>query len=161
MERKKLLIGVLIGALVVMVGLNLVLIARPPAGLEPRVRTLDIKIYHQYAAGEDPLEALLPGAGNLLVTEFYRWRPDVLVAFEGDTIVLNVLNPDDDVHGLAIPAFGVDTGPLVMGERATLRFVADRAGTFLFRCSVPWNPQLGHCTPDHVVQIGHLIILER
>jgi plastocyanin domain-containing protein len=121
-------------------------------------------MWEKKAVGEEPMEEVIPGAHDLLLTEFYHWEPSVLVAFEGDTIVLNVSNPRGTVHSLVIPDFGVDTGPLAPKEgKATVEFVADKAGVFPFMCGIPWDPTTDpeECHPDHKYQTGSLVILER
>lgn len=126
-------------------------------GLEPKTRTFDIYMWEKKAVGEEPMEEVIPEAPDLLLTEFYHWEPSVLVAFEGDTIVLNVSNPRGTVHSLVIPDFGVDTGPLAPeGGKATVEFVADKAGVFPFMCGTPWDPTTDpeECHPDHKYQTG-------
>ena len=65
--------------------------------------------------------------------------------------------------GLAVPGFGVDTGPLdPRGGEATLEFVADKAGTFAFNCSIGYDsgqdPE--YCHPDHEFMTGTIIVLD-
>ncbi len=139
-----------------------------PAGheLESKTQTFDIYMWEKKAVAEGSLVDLLPPTETSadLLTEFYHWEPMVLVAFKGDTVVLNVSNPRGTIHNLAIPAFGVDTGPLTpRGGKATLEFVADRAGSFPYMCTIPWDhttdPET--CHPDHKYMTGVLLILDR
>ncbi len=156
---RKFLVGVA-GLLVV----TLILAVYSAPALEPKTRTFDIYMWEKKPHGEPPLEKLLPGSLDLLVTEFHHWEPSVLVAFKGDTIVLNVSNPRGTVHSLTIPDFKVDTGPLApKGGKATVKFVADKAGVFAFMSGTPWNPKATpeECDPGHKYQTGSLIILER
>lgn len=134
------------------------------AGREPKTQVIDIFLWEKKAVAEDTLADLLGEAGHdQLITEFYHWEPIVIVVPLGDTIVLNVSNPRGTVHGLAVPAFNVDTGALEPREGvATLEFVADKAGTFTIECSIPWDssedPEL--CHPDHKYMTGTLIVLD-
>ena len=38
-------------------------------------QTFDVHVVDTYAKGEDPLEELVPGTGDALVTEFYQFIP--------------------------------------------------------------------------------------
>ena len=115
------------------------------------------------------MEEFIEAPHSVLIAHFFRWEPRVLVVFKGDTVVLNVYNPTDVVHGLEIPIFRVDTGPIAPfvegGEVSvvTVEFVADRAGTFEFRCATPYDPEVVPqvCHPDHDYLTGTLIVLDR
>ena len=133
-------------------------------GLEPTTQTFDVYMGEQEATGTTAMEELLlEDPHGVLIAHFFRWEPRVLVALKGDTIVLNVFNPSDVIHGLEIPVFRVDTGPMAPGTDTTVEFVADKAGTFEFRCSTPYSleadPQV--CHPDHDFLTGTLIVLDR
>lgn len=94
--------------------------------------------------------------------EFHRWEPPVLVAFRGDTIVLNVGNPRKRKHSLVIEAFNIDTGELEPRTgKKTVRFVASKSGVFEYKCGLKQDEAKGWCDPDHKYQVGHLIVLER
>jgi plastocyanin len=58
----------------------------------------------------------------------------------GEVVTLAVFNSDDNTHGLAIPAFGVDTGVIKSGITARVTFTASRLGTF------PFSEPAGYCT---------------
>ncbi len=58
----------------------------------------------------------------------------------GQVITFAVFNTDDNTHGLAIPAFNVDTGIIKHGITARVTFTADKVGTF------PWDEPIGYCT---------------
>ena len=141
--------------------------AGPPGpGLKPMTQTFDIYMWEKKAVAEGALVELLPPTETSadLLTEFYHWEPSVLVVFKGDTVVLNVSNPRGGIHNLAIPAFGVDTGPLApRGGEATISFVADRAGSFPYMCTIPWDPTTDPetCHPDHKSMTGVLLVLDR
>jgi hypothetical protein len=102
------------------------------------------------------------GGKDELGGEFHRWEPPVLVAFRGDTIVLNVGNPRKHKHSLVIEAFNIDTGILEPRTgKKTVRFVANKSGVFEYKCGLKHDAAKGWCDPDHKYQVGHLIILER
>jgi len=97
-----------------------------------------------------------------LTGEFHRWEPAVLVVNKGDTVHLTVENPRGNAHSLTLPDFGVTT-PLLeaRGGIAEVVFVADKAGTFQFKCGSEYDGALGICDVDHKRMVGNLIVLER
>lgn len=71
----------------------------------------------------------------------------------GDTIRLKITGFDDgigDGHGLAILEFGVDK-VIRMGQTVTVDFVANKAGTFTFHCTV-------FCGSGHSTMTGELVV---
>jgi cytochrome c oxidase subunit 2 len=64
----------------------------------------------------------------------YTFDPNVINVREGDQVELVVTATDRD-HGIAIPAFGVQQ-VLKKGVPTTVRFIANKPGTFTFHCSV-------------------------
>lgn len=77
----------------------------------------------------------------------YRFDPGVIRVNRGDTVTIELV-ATDVVHGLYLDGYGlqVEADP---GQTARLTFVADRAGTFRFRCSVS-------CGAMHPFMIGKL-----
>lgn len=83
-------------------------------------------------------------------------------ARSGDKVKLTVSNPRKNIHSLAIPAFKVDTGPVVPRTgKATVEFAADKAGIYVFMCNSQPDQAKGICDPDHKFQTGSLIVLAR
>ncbi len=143
---------------------SLLLSACAPAAPTPKTQTFDVYMWEKKAVGEGPLNELLPEAHDELISEFYHWEPSVLVVFKGDKVVLNVSNPRGTIHSFGIPAFGVETGPLApRGGEATVEFVADRAGSFPYLCTIPWDSTTDpeECHPDHKYMTGVLLVLDR
>lgn len=115
------------------------------------------------AAGRAPATLKLP----MVVATFsgqgvaaHRWYPTMLVARRGDTVELDVGNPDKFNHEFELTGYDLRTKKLTPGSSASLRFVADRTGVFLFRCALPHNPATGDCTPDHELMRGYLIVTD-
>lgn len=79
----------------------------------------------------------------------FAFAPAELRANPGDTITLELV-ATDYVHGLYVDgyALAVEAEP---GQAARLTFVADRTGSFRFRCSVT-------CGPLHPFMIGKLYV---
>jgi plastocyanin len=79
----------------------------------------------------------------------FAFTPAVLVVNPGDRVTID-LAAMDVVHGLAIDGYNlsITADP---GQTAHLTFVADRAGTFRFRCSVA-------CGALHPFMLGKLVV---
>ncbi len=67
-----------------------------------------------------------------------------LLAQPGDIVEITLVNAEAVQHNLQIDEFGVDTGPLTgQGEQQTIKFVADREGSFTYFCIVPGHQAAG------------------
>jgi heme/copper-type cytochrome/quinol oxidase subunit 2 len=88
----------------------------------------------------------------------HRWYPTMMVVREGDTVDLAIANPDEYAHQFEMPAFNIKTKVLNTGDSERVKFVADKVGVFEYHCSLPYNPALRHCTPDHDEMRGYLIV---
>ncbi len=77
----------------------------------------------------------------------YAYSPSVLSVNPGDRVTIELV-ATDVVHGLHIEGYdlSVSADP---GQTARLSFVADRSGSFRFRCSVT-------CGPVHPFMTGKL-----
>jgi len=64
----------------------------------------------------------------------FVFEPNIIRVKVGDRVRLTLHNIDVE-HGISIPAFNVNIEPPV-GVSQSTEFVADRAGTFNFSCSV-------------------------
>lgn len=149
----KAILGVSLAALVlsgVAIG-----VALTPSAPAPAKQAFTIVMGEGEVIGEDPAMG-----EEMVVGEYHRWEPGVLVVRLGDEVTLTVKNPRKNVHSFELPAFGIDTGPLAArtGE-ATVTFVADKAGVFQFRCGVPHDHEAGLCDEDHETMVGYLIVL--
>lgn len=84
-----------------------------------------------------------------LIGQDFRFAPDTLRVKDGDTVRINFSNPDVLPHLIDLPAFNQHIA-LIPGGDFTLEFVADKAGSFPFVCSVPGHEEAG--------MIGSLIV---
>lgn len=84
-----------------------------------------------------------------LTAKKFQFDPAQIKVNLGDRIIINFTSLDV-MHGFAIDEYGINqtAGP---GETKQLNFLADKAGTFTFRCSVP-------CGPGHLDMTGSLIV---
>jgi len=71
-------------------------------------------------------------------TDYYL--PANFTVKEGQSVTLVIYNSDDNTHGLAIPAFNVDTGIIKGAHTGRVTFAPDKIGTF------PFNEPPGYCT---------------
>lgn len=83
----------------------------------------------------------------ILEAERFSYSPERIRVNKGDRVILR-LQPQDVSHGLYIDDYGLQM-EAAPGEEASLEFVADKAGTFRFRCSRT-------CGPLHPFMIGQL-----
>lgn len=78
-----------------------------------------------------------------IVGSEFKFVPDQFTVQEGDTVKLTFTNNGSFPHDFVIEALGVRTNKLDVGESQTVTFVADKAGTFTFVCSVGGHKDLG------------------
>tara|TARA_B100000745_G_C20140221_1_gene390903 strand:- start:1436 stop:1873 length:438 start_codon:yes stop_codon:yes gene_type:complete len=79
----------------------------------------------------------------------FQFSKNELRVNKGDTVRITFVN-GGGVHNFVIDAFAASTSVLQMGEEETIEFVADRAGTFQYYCSVGNHRDLG--------MVGELIV---
>lgn len=79
----------------------------------------------------------------------YDFSPSTITVNEGDTVRITMTSSDVD-HGISIPEFGVNM-VVDTGATDTVEFVADKAGTYKFTCSV-------FCGSGHGSMEGTLIV---
>ena len=111
--------------LIVMVGLVVAFAPLPVPAIAPQERTFQIDA-HQFA-----------------------YSPSELKVNVGDTVIIQLVS-SDVVHGIYVDDYGisVEADP---GQSATLTFVADKPGSFRFRCNVT-------CGAMHPFMIGKLTV---
>ena len=111
--------------LLVMAGLVVAFAPLPVQPITPQERTFEIDA-HQFA-----------------------YSPSELKVNAGDTVIIRLVSTDV-VHGLYIDGYdiSVEADP---GQSATLTFVADKPGSFRFRCNVT-------CGAMHPFMIGKITV---
>jgi heme/copper-type cytochrome/quinol oxidase subunit 2 len=79
----------------------------------------------------------------------YAYSPSQLTVNPGDKVIIQLIS-NDVVHGLYIDGYGVsvEADP---GQTATLTFIANKSGSFRFRCNVT-------CGAMHPFMIGKLTV---
>ena len=97
-----------------------------------------------------PVRPIAPQERNFRIeARQYAYSPAELEVNSGDTVTVQLVSTDV-VHGLYIDGYdiSVEADP---GQTATLRFTADRSGSFRMRCNVT-------CGAMHPFMIGKLTV---
>ncbi len=95
-----------------------------------------------------PTGTVIPGSRDLRVTASqYEFGPGVISVNRGDRVTIELVSTDV-VHGLYLDGYDLEV-TADPGQSANLSFIADKSGTFSFRCSVT-------CGPLHPFMIGKL-----
>ncbi len=86
--------------------------------------------------------------------EAYNWgfNQEPVTIKKGDRVRIK-LTSSSGTHGIAIPDFGVSSGPVSPGQEEIIEFTADKAGTFVYFCNIP-------CGQGHSSMRGQLVIEE-
>jgi len=79
----------------------------------------------------------------------FEYSPSTITVNQGDVVQIQLVS-DDVTHGFYLDSYGVST-VAPPGHPNMVQFVADRVGTFRFRCSHT-------CGPLHPFMIGQLTI---
>lgn len=137
--NNKILIGVL-GAIIVALG-GVLILARP----NEELNTIPPQTVQPSAQPPAPPASPVsqPAVKEFMVTgKDYSFSPSVLTANVGDTIRI-VFRNTGGFHDLKIDEFNVATKKLGTGGEDTVEFVANKAGSFEFYCSVGGHRQMG------------------
>ncbi len=97
-----------------------------------------------------PVPAVTPQARTFrLDAHQFAYSPSELQVNQGDTVTIQLVSTDV-VHGLYVDDYGlsIEADP---GQRATLTFVANKPGSFRFRCNIT-------CGAMHPFMIGKLTV---
>ena len=81
----------------------------------------------------------------------YGFEPNILEVNKGDKVIITGYSSDVP-HSLTLSEFNVDL-KLNNPEKKTVEFIADKTGTFTFRCRVP-------CGHGHSTMQGTFIVKE-
>ena len=84
-----------------------------------------------------------------VVAKRYKFDPAEIRVKQGDTVRI-ILAPQDATHGFMIKEYNINISAK-KGETKQVEFLADKTGTFVFRCSV-------FCGLGHFKMQGKLIV---
>jgi cytochrome c oxidase subunit 2 len=79
----------------------------------------------------------------------FEYEPNSITVNQGDTVRLKIKSIDA-THGFGLPEFGINV-KLRKGETVVVEFVADKKGTFEFRCT-------NYCGEGHGEMKGKLVV---
>ncbi len=82
-------------------------------------------------------------------TKRFSYDPSVITVHYGDRVTITLKSQDVE-HGFYLDGYGIDVKFSPQNPQ-TVTFVADKVGTFKFRCSVP-------CGPFHPFMRGKLVV---
>jgi plastocyanin len=86
-------------------------------------------------------------SGVLDGKEVYEFMPSTITAYQGDTLRLTFINPEDDAHNFVLNDLAVS----IPGQSVThATYVARHSGIFDFVCAVPAHTPMMH---------GQLVVL--
>ncbi len=153
--NKGVLVGVVI-ALLVLAGIGGGLwvtsrskVASTPATTSPRIpeRVGSNQPVSSPVMSDTPTKTAEPAAGTVkdltVVGTSYKFTPATLTVNKGDTVRITFKSQGGLTHDLVIDEFGVATSQLGDEEEEEVEFVADKAGTFTYYCSVGNHRQMG------------------
>ena len=88
-----------------------------------------------------------------IIASRFQFEPAMLQVTEGERVRLTLRSTDTD-HGFSIRKLNVKVAVPKTGEPVTVEFVADRAGTYEFKCSE-------YCGSGHGRMKGQLVVTPR
>jgi len=104
----------------------------------PRTRAITITTVPLLVKEEQSMYPFLKPAfangGVLDGKEVYAFSPSSITVVEGDTLRLDIINPEDDAYSFVLPDFAVS---LPGGTATQATYVAKHAGIFTIQCAVP------------------------
>ena len=111
----------------------------------------------QQPSSNPPSDAQSNQAWNGQIKEFtvrafqYNFEPNTIEVNKGDKVIIRAFSSDVP-HGFTLADFNVNL-KLDSPEKKTVEFIADKAGTFTFGCTVP-------CGAGHTTMKGTFIVKE-
>ena len=88
-----------------------------------------------------------------MIASRFKFEPETLLVTEGDRVRLTVRSTDTE-HGFSIKKLNVRVAVPKTGEPVTVEFVAERPGTYEFKCSE-------YCGSGHGRMKGQLVVSPR
>lgn len=121
----------------------------PAPGFEDVEEMIVIEDESDNDAMEDEVKDLPNVKEFDIIAKQWNFVPDIITVNRGDTVIINLRNVDVG-HGFSLPTFGVNeqVGP---GETVRIEFVADKVGSFSFKCTV-------YCGAGHSRMDGKIVV---
>ncbi len=141
------MIGIVVAVLVLGgIGGGLYMASRPKVLPGPTVKTNSTMPLPE-SSGSGVVEKIVENAGP--VKEFtvtgssFKFSPSSMTVKKGDTVRVNFKSSGGTLHDFKIDEFDVATSQLGEDEEEQVEFVADKAGTFEYYCSVGNHRKMG------------------
>ena len=83
-----------------------------------------------------PKEVTSPTGEFTIEGSEFKYSPAAITVSQGDEVKITFKNVGEVIHNFSIDEFGGATPVITPGSTATMEFTADKAGTFVFYCSV-------------------------
>lgn len=144
-----------IGLLTGLVGLMLLSWGLGPAQAESVKEFLLVTGEWSWKAKPGEAPVVDRNRGPVKEIERYTFDPPILIVNKGDTVVLKIHALKGSKHVIEIKDFGVPETTINKGEEKTIRFVADKAGTFKFICTNHVNAE------KEGPMVGYLYVMDR
>ena len=152
-KNNLLLMGGVILAIALLVGIFLRMKSHKNAMMQPAGNTEATQSASAAPAQMDqnspaPTPSATASATSANVKEFtieggsYYFKPNQITVKKGDTVKITFVN-QGGIHDLRIDEFNIKMNPIKTGETSVVTFVADKAGSFQFYCSVGHHRQMG------------------
>ena len=84
-----------------------------------------------------------------MIAKQWEFVPEIIEVNKGDTVRITVTSTDV-AHSFSLPSFNINER-LTPDEPVTIEFVADKVGTFPFRCNV-------FCGSGHSAMAGTMVV---
>ena len=94
-----------------------------------------------------------PARAIEMIASRFKFEPETLQVSEGDRVRLTLRSTDTE-HGFTIKKLNVRVAVPKTGDPVTVEFVADRPGTYEFKCSE-------YCGSGHGRMKGQLVVTPR
>lgn len=140
--EKKSNIPLVIGGLaliLIVVGLFVYKGMQKPA---PQVESAQVESVATPAEGVPSSVPTGPVKEFTVVGKNFSFSPATITVNQGDTVKINFQDSDGH-HNLVIDGYNVSTDTLETGDSTSVTFVADKAGSFQYYCSVPTHKDKG------------------
>lgn len=99
------------------------------------------------SSGSGVIEKVVENAGPVkeftVIGSSFKFSPSSITVKKGDTVRVNFKSSGGALHDFKIDEFDVATSQLGEDEEEQVEFVADKAGTFEYYCSVGNHRQMG------------------
>lgn len=92
-------------------------------------------VTHEMQGASPYLKDEFAKGGLLDGKEVYAFSPEALVVYQGDTLKLTLVNPNDDDHTFTIADLGVNV-QMAGKSKTDTTIVASKVGTFTYFCAV-------------------------